>query len=76
MLRIHRARSVTINDDESGSYAIQEDRLESLAPEAPIIQYRWNCTWVDNGYAQLENSSGHGGIVLEKDRALRSATRS
>jgi secondary thiamine-phosphate synthase enzyme len=51
---MHITASVFINDDESGLHADYERWLESLAPHAPIEQYRHNDTGEDNADAHLK----------------------
>jgi len=44
---MHITASVFINDDERDLHAEYEERLEGLAPQAPISQYLQNCTRED-----------------------------
>lgn len=51
---MHISASVFINDDESGLHDDFKKFLESLAPHAPVEQYRHNDTGEDNADAHLK----------------------
>ncbi len=51
---MHITASVFINDDERGLHQDYEKWLESLAPHAPIDQYRHNDTGEDNADAHMK----------------------
>ena len=51
---MHITASVFINDDESGLHGDYDRWLETLAPHAPIGQYRHNDTGEDNADAHLK----------------------
>lgn len=51
---MHITASVFINDDESGLHMDYERWLESLAPHAPVSQYRHNDSGEDNADAHLK----------------------
>jgi len=51
---MHITASVFINDDEYGLHQDYEKWLESLAPHAPVSQYRHNDTGEDNADAHLK----------------------
>ncbi len=51
---MHITASVFINDDERGLHADYETWLETLAPHAPIAQYRHNDTGEDNADAHMK----------------------
>ena len=51
---MHITASVFINDDEDGLHHDYEAWLESLAPHAPVSQYRHNDTGEDNADAHLK----------------------
>ncbi|MBI4693795.1 MAG: YjbQ family protein [Gammaproteobacteria bacterium] len=51
---MHITASVFINDDERGLHADYAAWLETLAPHAPVAQYRHNDTGEDNGDAHLK----------------------
>ncbi len=51
---MHISASVYINDDEPGLIADYDRWLETLAPHAPVSQYRHNDTGEDNADAHLK----------------------
>jgi len=51
---MHITASVFINDDESGLHADYDKWLETLAPHAPVSQYRHNDSGEDNADAQMK----------------------
>ncbi|MCB2199894.1 secondary thiamine-phosphate synthase enzyme YjbQ [bacterium] len=51
---MHITASVFINDDEHGLHHDYEKWLETLAPHAPIEQYRHNDTGEDNADAHMK----------------------
>ena len=51
---MHITASVFVNDDEPGLHHDYEKWLESLAPHAPVGQYRHNDTGEDNADAHLK----------------------
>ncbi len=51
---MHITASVFINDDERGLHHDYEQWLESIAPHAPIDQYRHNDTGEDNADAHIK----------------------
>jgi secondary thiamine-phosphate synthase enzyme len=51
---MHITASVFINDDESGLHSDYDKWLETLAPHAPIGQYRHNDSGEDNADAHLK----------------------
>jgi secondary thiamine-phosphate synthase enzyme len=51
---MHITASVFINDDEGGLHHDYERWLETLAPHAPVKQYRHNDTGEDNADAHLK----------------------
>lgn len=51
---MHITASVFINDDEPGLHQDFDTWLESLAPHAPVGQYRHNRTGEDNADAHLK----------------------
>ncbi len=51
---MHISASVYINDDESGLLHDYDKWLETLAPHAPVNQYRHNDTGEDNADAHLK----------------------
>jgi len=51
---MHITASVFINDDERGLHHDYEQWLESIAPHAPIEQYRHNDTGEDNADAHIK----------------------
>lgn len=51
---MHITASVFINDDERGLHHDYEQWLESVAPHAPIDQYRHNDTGEDNADAHIK----------------------
>jgi secondary thiamine-phosphate synthase enzyme len=51
---MHITASVFINDDESGLLDDYDKWLETLAPHAPVHQYRHNETGEDNADAHLK----------------------
>jgi secondary thiamine-phosphate synthase enzyme len=51
---MHITASIFVNDDESGLHQDFEKWLESLAPHAPVKQYRHNDTGEDNADAHLK----------------------
>ena|SRR5436305_10079100 len=51
---MHISASVFINDDESGLHRDYDAWLETLAPHAPVNQYRHNDTGEDNADAHLK----------------------
>ena len=51
---MHITASVFINDDERGLHQDYEKWLETLAPHAPIDQYRHNDTGEDNADAHMK----------------------
>lgn len=51
---MHITASVFINDDEHGLHQDYEKWLETLAPHAPIDQYRHNDTGEDNADAHMK----------------------
>ena len=51
---MHITASVFINDDEGGLHHDYERWLETLAPHAPVEQYRHNDTGEDNADAHLK----------------------
>lgn len=51
---MHISASVYINDDESGLLHDYDKWLETLAPHAPVDQYRHNDTGEDNADAHLK----------------------
>ncbi|MEE8359340.1 MAG: secondary thiamine-phosphate synthase enzyme YjbQ [Candidatus Omnitrophota bacterium] len=53
---MHITASVFINDDEPGLHDDFEKWLETLAPHAPVSQYRHNLTGEDNGDAHLKRT--------------------
>ena len=53
---MHITASVFINDNESGLHKDFDRWLETLAPHAPISQYRHNLTGEDNADAHLKRT--------------------
>ena len=53
---MHITASAFINDDESGLHKDFDRWLETLAPHAPISQYRHNLTGEDNADAHLKRT--------------------
>lgn len=51
---MHITASVFINDDERGLHHDYEQFLETLAPHAPVGQYRHNDTGEDNADAHIK----------------------
>ena len=51
---MHITASIFINDDESGLHQDYKDWLESIAPHAPVSQYRHNDTGEDNADAHIK----------------------
>ena len=51
---MHITASVFINDDESGLHADYDKWLETLAPHAPVSQYRHNDSGEDNADAHMK----------------------
>ena len=51
---MHITASVFINDDESGLHDDYDKWLETLAPHAPISQYRHNDSGEDNADAHMK----------------------
>ena len=51
---MHITASVFINDDESGLHNDYDKWLESLAPHAPVSQYRHNDSGEDNADAHMK----------------------
>jgi secondary thiamine-phosphate synthase enzyme len=51
---MHITASVFINDDERGLHHDYEQWLETIAPHAPIDQYRHNDTGEDNADAHIK----------------------
>lgn len=68
---MHITASVFINDNESGLHQDFEHWLESLAPHAPISQYRHNDTGEDNADAHLKRTvMGREVVVAVTDGQL------
>jgi secondary thiamine-phosphate synthase enzyme len=68
---MHITASVFINDDESGLHSDYENWLESLAPHAPVSQYRHNDTGEDNADAHMKRQiMGREVVVAVTDGEL------
>ena len=68
---MHITASVFINDDESGLHADYDKWLETLAPHAPIGQYRHNDSGEDNADAHMKRQiMGREVVVAVTDGEL------
>ena len=68
---MHITASVFINDDESGLHADYDKWLETLAPHAPIGQYRHNDIGEDNADAHMKRQiMGREVVVAVTDGEL------
>lgn len=68
---MHITASVFINDDESGLHADYEKWLETLAPHAPVSQYRHNESGEDNADAHMKRQiMGREVVVAVTDGEL------
>ncbi len=65
---MHISASVYINDDEPGLIADYDRWLETLAPHAPVSQYRHNDTGEDNADAHLKRQVMGRGVVVAVTR--------
>ena len=61
---MHITASVFINDDESGLHADYDKWLETLAPHAPVSQYRHNDSGEDNADAQMKRQIMGSEVVM------------
>jgi len=68
---MHITASVFINDDESGLHADYDKWLETLAPHAPVSQYRHNESGEDNADAHMKRQiMGREVVVAVTDGEL------
>ncbi|HSN93641.1 MAG TPA: secondary thiamine-phosphate synthase enzyme YjbQ [Anaerolineaceae bacterium] len=68
---MHITASVFINDDESGLHTDYDKWLETLAPHAPISQYRHNDSGEDNADAHMKRQvMGREVVVAVTDGEL------
>src|SRR5450830_905815 len=68
---MHITASVFINDDESGLHADYDKWLETLAPHAPVSQYRHNDSGEDNADAHMKRQiMGREVVVAVTDGEL------
>ncbi len=68
---MHITASVFINDDESGLHHDYETWLETLAPHAPVSQYRHNDNGEDNADAHMKRQiMGREVVVAVTDGEL------
>ena len=68
---MHITASVFINDDESGLHSDYDKWLESLAPHAPVSQYRHNDSGEDNADAHMKRQiMGREVVVAVTDGEL------
>jgi len=68
---MHITASVFINDDESGLHADYDKWLETLAPHAPVGQYRHNDSGEDNADAHMKRQiMGREVVVAVTDGEL------